>query len=147
MNLNVSNPASTAWGTANLGIFVPFWCPTVFKFTVFTWRNGATISGNLDVGVYSWDGTKIITLGSTAQAAGANAIQTGTVASTTLSINKYWLGMSLSSTTGTIYCDPAVNVGLACALGVFNQASVLPLPSTLTLVNPTSVNIPDITIS
>lgn len=145
--LNPASPASTAWGTANLAVYMPFFCPTLFKFSNFTWRNGATISGNLDVGVYSADGRKIISTGSIAQAAGANAIQTASVATTSLGVGLFYFAMTFSSATATVFSLSGLNAGVVTTMGIFNQGTALPLPATFTLADPTILLIPILRIN
>src|SRR6202162_5774411 len=70
-------PVSTAWGTANLSIAVPFIAAKPLDVSRLLVYNGATVSGNIDIGIYSDSttaGNLIISAGSTVQA-GVNAIQ------------------------------------------------------------------------
>ena len=144
---SISAPASTAWATANLGVFTPFYVLGLFRFTTFTWRNGATISGNVEVGVYSSDGRKIRSTGVVPQAAGANAHQSVTVPSTALGVGMFYFGTVFSSNTATIFGQSTANAGLAAMMGVFNQASALPLPEQFIISDPASVVVPQIVIN
>jgi hypothetical protein len=105
---------------------------SITKLSVFI----GTASGNVDVGVYSSDGTtltRLVSSGSTA-AAGASAVQTITVASTALVPGfSYYLAVAPDNATVTIG-RVAITSAIA-ALGKRVQAftSGFPLPSTLTL--------------
>jgi hypothetical protein len=105
---------------------------SVTKLSVFI----GTASGNVDVGIYSSDGTtltRLVSSGSTA-AAGASAVQTITVASAALVPSfSYYLAVAPDNaivTIGRVAITSAIS-----ALGKRVQAftSGFPLPSTLTL--------------
>ena len=144
--LDTTTPVTTAWGTANLAIYIPFYSNTMWKFTTFSWRNGTTASGNIDCGLYTFDGVKLVSTGTVAQS-GTSAIQNATVASTTIGVGVFFLAMALSSATGTIYCVSEINAGLAISHGIFNQGTAFNLPATATFADPTSLLVPLISIS
>jgi hypothetical protein len=59
------------------------------------WANGATVAGNIDVGIYADDGdakpgAKVISSGATAQS-GTNSVQFSDVSDTALAAGRYWL--------------------------------------------------------
>jgi len=120
-----------AWGTVNLANYIPLYLPVAFTFDAFITYNGATINGNLDIGVYDAnDFSLIVSLGSTAQAGSINARQEYAVTATTLSPGAYFMGMASDSATGTY-----VKRGLATAsrrnlhqIGGSYQTSAFPLP-------------------
>lgn len=128
--------AGTAWPTANTAIYFPVIVTedcTITKLFVF---NGATVSGNIDVGVYDSSGTKKISAGSTAQA-GTNVLQEFNVADTAITAGLYYVGVALDNTTGTLSKRGIPNLGISAteggqSLGIAEQTSAFPLPATAT---------------
>lgn len=111
----------------------PFRVSIPYPITYFWWVNGATVNGNVDMGVYSEDGqTLLVSAGSTAQS-GASAVQTKAV-SFTLSPGRYYLGFATSSATATFHRQNN-SVASTRAAG-FRQHTTsaganVPLPTTL----------------
>lgn len=133
--------AGTAWPSNNLGIFIPFRIANPFRFS----NIGIVISsasGNLDLGVYNSDGTKIISTGSTAVGANVNTIA---VSATTLPPGLYYMAASFSTTACTVMSyvfTSTAKVGIIRALGVSQMASALALPATATFAANTGTIIP-----
>lgn len=125
-----SNPASGAWPANNRGLFVPFVLPGPVRVKRLFSVNGATASGNIDVGIYRHSGARIVSAGSTAMA-GTTAPQFFDIADTDLPPGRYYWGIALSTTAGTIYRwnFPLV---LHQATGAFQMASALALPDPAT---------------
>lgn len=139
--VSMANATSQAWPTANLAIFVPFFVSKPITFSTLFTYNGATASGNIDIGVYDSAGTKIVSSGSTAQA-GTSAIQTFSVTSTQIGAGQYYLALALSSTLGTIFNNPLTSASHARSTGMAQQATALPLPATATFASITNGTIP-----
>lgn len=95
--------ASTAWGTANLGIYIPVILDVPVRVYKMSVANGATAGGNTDVGIYDEKGTRLVSIGPTAQA-GTSAIQTFDITDTFLMPGTYHLGLANTTTTGTYLC-------------------------------------------
>jgi hypothetical protein len=130
--LAVAAPASVAWGTANLARFVPFVLPRPVTVLKMFWYNGATVSGNVDVGIYNESLTRLVSMGSTAQVT-INVIQEANVTDIELPAGRYYMALASSSATATFFCGvPSIQLGKS--LGLAQQASALPLPATATLV-------------
>lgn len=128
-------PASVAHGTANLARFYPFYLVEPMVVVKFWWLNGATVSGNTDVGVYAADsnggpGTRLGSSGAVAQAT-INVLQENDVTDFLLGRGVYYLGISSSSATAT-YFSNAINVHFAKAIGWAQMASAHVLPATVT---------------
>lgn len=135
-----SSPASTVYPVANKAIYVPFVARSQITFTSLFTGNGATATGNIDIGVYASDGTRIISTGSTAMA-GTSARQIVTVAATTIGPGVYYLAMTASSTSATFAATTAPVIGLQC-MGVYQQTTALPLPATATFATASSTYLP-----
>ncbi len=122
--------ASTAWGTANLARFYLLRLPFMYPMRRMFVANGATISGNVDVGIYTQAGTKIWTSGSTAQS-GASVLQYFNATDTLLMPGTYILALAMSSATATVH---RVTGSFAGGLwGATRQASAFTLPDPLTI--------------
>lgn len=138
---NVNGTTSQVWPSANLALFIPFYVSRRTTITQIFCLNGATVAGNLDVGIYTQDGTRIVSSGSTAQA-GANAIQALSITATQLSAGVYYMAMSMSSATATIFRTTLFNNTATRSIGVAQMASALPLPATATFASATFGTIP-----
>lgn len=92
--------------------------------------NGATASGNIDVGVYDESYNKVISSGSTAQA-GAGALQEFDVADTPISAGLYYVVFALDNATGTVYRSESISTPFHNLLGGIRQSSAFALPATL----------------
>lgn len=142
-----SNPSltgtggSAVWPLANLAIFMPFELETPFLVSKLWWANGATVAGNVDCGVYTRDGTKLVSTGSTAQAT-SNAVQSVAVTSILLLPDSYYFALSASNVGGAFY-QPTTSVSAQLAsMGIAEQAAAVPLPATFTLATTTRTRFP-----
>lgn len=131
-NFATGQPASTAWVTANEAVFVPMSIRAPFYCTQVWWLNGGTLSGNVDVGLYTIGGTRLLSGGSVA-AAGANATQAVNLGTAVLlNPGPYYLAMAMSSGTGTYVGMTSAIAKVNECFGRFTQGSALPLPTTVT---------------
>jgi len=136
------------WVTANQAFYIPFTVmlpSTAFKLGVV---NSATGAGNVDMGIYNPDGTKVVSMGSTAVVVAA-AWQWLNIADTLLVPGLYYLGVCFD-TSGATNKPPVWYNMLAYALalmGVRNEAAAFPLPSPATFVQPTAVSIPWVAVA
>lgn len=128
---NSGTPASAAWPAANLALYLPFVLPEPATVTALWLLNGATASGNIDIGVFDAAFAKLVSSGATAQS-GTNAMQFFDVTDTLLPRGIVYLGVSLSSGTGTAFRYNTGVPGLHSATGMVQQATAHPLPSTAT---------------
>ena len=125
-----SSFASLAWLSSNRAVLVPFFLSTPALVTQLYWVNGATVSGNVDAGVYDLSGTRLVSTGSTAQS-GTSAFQGVTLGTPALiGAGRFYLALVLDNTTGTIY--KAQN-GFSRALAIGEATSAFPLPAAVTL--------------
>lgn len=135
--------ASTTFPAANLAIYVPFIVPRGQNFTAYQLiiGNGGAVSGNLDLGIYSEAWALLTSAGSTAQS-GTNTVQAVNITDYYLAPGRYYMAIAMDNTTGT---TNAINTGTApgaAMLGVAQEASAFPLPSTATPALFTQTNIP-----
>lgn len=93
--------ASTAWGTNNRAIYAPVALPARFTVARFFAGNGADLTGNVDLGLYSEAGSLLLSTGATARA-GSNVVQYVDATDTSFPAGRYYLACVLSSSAGTI---------------------------------------------
>lgn len=125
-----TGPASTVWPTAAKAIYVP--CEIGEPTTVVKgfWLNGATAAGNIDIGIYREDGTKVVTMGNTAQGT-INIPQEVDIADTILMPGRYFLALSCSLGTATLFMS-SPTAPLCQMMGIYTQVSANVLPASAT---------------
>lgn len=135
-----ATPASLAYPASNDAIFVP----VTVKQTVLIKRlyslNGTSANNNIDVGIYTKGGTRVVSSGSTAQS-GTNAPQFYDVTDLTLSPGLYYLAVAMDGTSGTLF-RLAPGLHILQLLGVAKQATAFALPATATFATPTANYLP-----
>jgi hypothetical protein len=119
--VGVQTLASAVFPTANKVLYIPFRIPTPVKVLQLYVVNGGTVSGNVDIGIYSRDGTKIVSSGSTAQAS-INVRQLFNITDTLLGRGVFYLGLTLSNTTGT-FSRSAIPLGVLQLMGCLTETT------------------------
>lgn len=125
---------TAAWPAANRALFIPFTLSQPIAVAAMFTYNGGTASGNLDLGIYSEDGTRILSTGSTAMS-GTSTLQVISVTSTVIGPGRMYLAMAVDNTTAIFR---AANTGYITAIafkvaGMAQMASAFALPATATL--------------
>jgi hypothetical protein len=136
-------PTSIAWPTANLAMFVPVALSEAITVVKMAWMNGATVSGNVDVGIYDAAGNRLVSIGSTAQAGVTNS-QVVDVADTLLSAGRYYLGLAMDNITGTMRMSAPDTLGTVKAMGVLQMAAAFPLPLAAVFAAAANTRVPQI---
>lgn len=128
-------PGSGAWPDANRAIFIPFVLPADGTVVKLWCANGATASGNVDMGIYDESGTRKVSIGSTAQV-GTSRIQEFDIGDTALTAGRYYLAIAKNTTTGTVFrsSSPGGATLLNAGLGILEQTTAFPLPATATFI-------------
>lgn len=126
------NGASAVYTAANRAVYVPW---EVEKPTLVTrlWvLNGATVSGNLDLGIYRGT-TRLASSGSVAQA-GANTIQQVDITDTWIYPDEdIRFAIAMDNVTGTVFRSTLTYIlGQVAGPGQKTQATAFPLPATAT---------------
>lgn len=138
---NAGSWASATYPSANLALFYPF-VLTEPATAVQLWAyNGATASGNLDLGIYNAAGAKLVSKGSTAQA-GTNDLQRLDITDTVLPSGQVlYMAIAFDGTVGTLFRLPANTATTQLrALGMFEMAAAFPLPATATFAVVSTAN-------
>lgn len=125
---------------ANTALFYPFRIFEPSTAVKMACVNGATVNGNVDLGIYDRELNKIVSTGSTAQA-GANAIQVIDITDTLLLPGNYFMAVELSSATGTLMRSTATDEDALSAHPFYTQAvGAFPLPATAAFAPSTDGN-------
>lgn len=130
MITNAASPAARTW-TANFAVYIPLSIPFPYMVSRVFWMNGSTIGSNVDFGIYTLDGAKIYSQGSTAQA-GTSVVQYASVSTPfILAPGQYYIAWSCDGTTNRAFAS-ATTVPLGRSMGLLQQASAFVLPATAT---------------
>lgn len=137
--------ASAVWPTANKAFFIPFQVHEEVTAHKLYLNNGSAVSGNIDLGIYEEDGTRLVSTGSTAQA-GTSTLQIVDITDTVFGPGRFYMAVAIDNVTGTTvrYTD---TVPGPAGHGVKEQTSAFALPSAATLVDATAGYIPHMGIS
>lgn len=142
-------PSAAAWPLNNLAVGYPFRAVVPLTIKQFWWVNGSTLSGNIDMGVYDIDGNLITSIwfqnGNAAVAqAGSSAFQGFTLATPwTFGPGIFYVMFAASSSTGVFWrLAPLGGVSVQRMLGMVQQVSALPLPTTATFASITNAVCP-----
>jgi hypothetical protein len=136
-------PVSSAWPTASLAMFVPIALSEAVTVVKMAWLNGATVSGNVDVGIYDASGNRLVSIGSTAQAGVTNS-QVVDIADTLLNAGRYYLALAVDNITGTMRMTVPDTLGTVKAMGMLQMAAAFPLPLTATFAAAANTRVPQI---
>lgn len=135
-----------AWVAANLALYMPILIGYPTTVVKMFWVNGSTVGTNhVDVGIYDSQGNQLVHSGSTLTA-GASAVQSVSITSTTLEPGLYYIAMASDATTDTFQADNSV-VPVHRATGVYEQATAFPLPSPASFTGSTHAYLPFIAMT
>ncbi len=132
--------SSQTFAVANEAIYIPFMLSRPTVATSLWSANGTNASQTRDLGIYSFDGKKIISTGSTA-GSGTSTLQVSSITATTLGAGQYYFAIASSGTTNT-FIGMAGTTNNTQLLGVYQQTSAFPLPATATFASITTGHIP-----
>lgn len=133
--LFATGPASTATGNANQAVFVPVPIQKPFRVAQLFCRNGATLSGNIDMGIYDDQKNRLVSIGPVAQA-GISLLQVFDITDTLLLPGMYYLACAWTSATATLWASTKTppfyeGTGLLTQAGL--TVGTLPNPAVWTL--------------
>ena len=131
MALGLSTISAVAWPTANKAFYFGISLPQPVIATKVWWLNGATVgTDSVDVGVYSADGTRIISGGGTVTS-GASTTQMVDITDTMIPAGAIYLAMSMNGTTDTTFrAQGPTTVFQHKFLPVYHQTTAYVLPAT-----------------
>lgn len=119
--------SSSGWAT-NYITYQPIVIPWPYPVKRFFIYNGTAANGNVDMGLYSRDGSKVVSTGSFAQA-GTSALQYAN-ASYLIPPGSYYLALGLSASSATAFMAFITNGNRQ--MGIQEQAGTFPLPNVMT---------------
>ena len=117
---------------ANRAQFIPFTLSEMVVIKRMSIVNGASVSGNVDVGIYDQAGNRLVSIGGVAQGP-INSAQIFDIADTQLAAGRYYLAVVLSGTAGL--CGLSGFTGGCVYAGVKEMAAAYPLPDTATFAD------------
>lgn len=138
-NLPLNGTGSATFPAANRAILVPFNVYETIRVVRMAVANGAATAGNLDLGIYTADFTRLTSSGSTAQS-GTSALQTVTVEAS-LTPGLYYMAIAMSSASAQVL-RLAPLAAFCQSWGMRQMASAFPLPTTITPAAPASSYLP-----
>lgn len=140
--LNTSVTAST-WPSANRAIYIPFIVVQITTAYVMAFQV-AVQSGNCDVGIYTEQGVRLVSAGSTA--VGAAGFQSINITDTVLTPGVYYMAMNCDNTTASFRAALSSALGIQ-GCGVQQQAvGAVALPDPATFANPASTYCPGLVV-
>lgn len=122
--------ASAVWPAANRAIFIPFSLVESHTYVRACLANGATLSGNFDIGVYDLDGNRLFSTGTQAQAGTANVIRAITI-NWLINPGVYYLALAIDNVTATVISTGTGATNLR-GVGAKQMTSGFVLPATAT---------------
>jgi hypothetical protein len=127
--------STVTWPTANLAIYVPVIVRARVVVKQLWFANQTTASGNYDIGLYDAGGTGLLRKGSAAKPSGSDEV-VWDCTDTTIGPGIYFLALAMSVNTDTLYGNNTPSPPNFAAMGLFSEASALPLPATATFAVP-----------
>lgn len=124
--INIGAPATAAWPLANRALYIPFRLNLPFLVAQMWVIVGTSISGSVDLGIYSYDGTRLVSSGIGTPTA-INAIYSVDLNDLQLNPGRYFMAMS-NGIVGAFQRHAPGGVALN-AMGYFQEASAHPLPA------------------
>lgn len=126
---SVANP------TANKAWYIPLVLRCPISVVQLFVANGGTAAGNFDVGIYTNDGVRLASLGSTAMS-GTTVLQAASITPLTIGPGLYYIGIASDSTTAQFLSfGPGAGAQAERVLGIYQQTSAFPLPATATFAS------------
>lgn len=141
VGLSLGTATSVTWNSANKAQFYPVWISKSTLWLRAFYHTGAALSGNFDIGIYSYQGQRLWSQGTTLQSGGViNTIRDlsiNTGSGVRLEPGLHFMALVLSDTTGTVFArtpSPQIYAGT----GVLSQAlgsNVLPATATFAVAS------------
>lgn len=121
-----SGAGGSAWPASNRALFSPLFVPSPVVVKRLIVMNGSP-SGNMDVGIYRDDLSRLVSSGSVANSGSASTPQVVDITDTLLTVGRYYIALVLDNTTATIYRE-ASDIQQLRVLGMFQMDTAFPLP-------------------
>jgi hypothetical protein len=135
---------SAAWTNANTAVYIPF----VLSNPMLVQKIGVHVgvqSGNLDVGIYGYDGTRLVHQGSTA--VGAAGLQSIDITDTWLSSGTYFAAMNVDNTTAAFFSSNLNVIGGRLSGLLIQAVGAVTLPSSATFAVYSARRVPNMILT
>jgi hypothetical protein len=132
-SFGLTAPTETTYPAANRAYFIPLTIPFQFNAKRVFVANGAGVSGNFDIGVYSISGGRLYSLGSTVQS-GTTTQFVALSPDWWLQPGSYYLAFVLDNASGHVSRSIGGSPWNYKASGIAKQESAFPLPASASLV-------------
>ena len=142
MQNNTAFNAAAAYPVVNKALFIPVLVDKIIIVKAMAVLNGATLNGNVDVGIYDEARNRIVSIGTGVAQAGVSAVQTFNITDTTLTPGLYYLAMATNSNTATYFRANGVIAESLRSCGMQEMATAYALPTTATFATPASTFVP-----
>lgn len=138
-----ANTAAFNWPAEKEIIYIPMSIPWSYPVNRVFWANGSTVTSNNDFGIYTKDGARLYSTGSTT-AVGVSQCQFVTPGTPfVLAPGDYYFGLSMEGTvTNRAHGFSTVAAAEGRMVGLLQQLSTFPLPSTATFAAWASTGVP-----
>jgi hypothetical protein len=122
-------PASQTVPAANRAIIYPFRLTAPILVQQLWCFNGAVVAGNIDIGIYSEDMTRLVSTGAIAQA-GINQAQVFNIADILIGPGIFFLAFSCSDAAARLFRGFTDGTAITRLFGVYIMNAAHPLPAT-----------------
>lgn len=136
-------PGSSGWNSGNLARYVPMTIPFPYPVRRVFWGNGSSAGGNFDFGIYTQDGARIYSTGSTG-GSGNSAPQFVTLGTPVLlRPGDYYFALNHdASTANRVWGSAAITAEIQRWGGIYQQAvGAVTLPASATFATATQANV------
>jgi len=139
----ITSEVSTSYPAANRILYIPFSLGrTVVVAQMFVYNGAFTGGPNINLGIYSQSGTRLVETGTTAQT-GTSSLQVIDITDTTIGPGSFYLAVIATATTANMFMINFTNAEFARAAGLFQEAGTgSTLPTTATFSSTTSSVVP-----
>jgi hypothetical protein len=145
-NNNTYSITATGWPQANRAIYVSIIVSSLITVYQFATDNIATVAGTTDVGLYTLNGTRLVSSGAVTMT-GANAVQVFDVTDTPITPGYYYMAMNHSEATATFRCTtPNAQILRICGVQM-QDVGAAALPATATFAAMGSGYLPHFTMA
>ena len=129
----ITSSSNLAYPAANEAYFVPFSIERPIVTRRLFSMNGSGVSGNIDMGIYSRDGSRLISMGSVVHS-GTSVPQLFDIGDKYFSPNQYYMAIAMDNNVGALR---RMNVPLARSYlaGVLRATGSFPLPEKVIFTN------------
>jgi hypothetical protein len=128
---NENAQTGDSWPSVNMAIYVPYLVQARGTVRKLWYYSTSTGGGNIDIGLYDATGTRLASSGSTAKSLTSAPVVLD-VTDVVIGPGIYYVALVASSATSNNFWAWLPSAPMAAAIGVYTEASALPLPATAT---------------